>query len=107
MFISIASLPNLFTLRPGRTRTMSSSVTSGSLLIAYCLLAFEKADAVNASIPWYQLSILPFVLGVLRYALLVDQGHGEAPEEVVLGDRALQVIGVLWVVLYGLGVYAS
>ena len=83
------------------------AVTSGSLLIAYCLLAFEKADAVNASIPWYQLSILPFVLGVLRYALLVDQGHGEAPEEVVLGDRALQVIGVLWVVLYGLGVYAS
>jgi decaprenyl-phosphate phosphoribosyltransferase len=77
------------------------------LLIAYCLLAFEKADAVNASIPWYQLSILPFVLGVLRYALLVDQGHGEAPEEIVLSDRALQVIGVLWVVLYGLGVYAS
>jgi len=83
------------------------AVTSGSLLIAYCLLAFEKANAVNASVPWYQLSILPFVLGVLRYALLVDQGHGEAPEEIVLGDRALQVIGVLWVVLYGLGVYAS
>jgi len=83
------------------------AVASGSLLIAYCLLAFEKADAVNASIPWYQLSILPFVLGVLRYALLVDQGHGEAPEEIVLGDRALQIIGVLWVVLYGLGVYAS
>jgi len=83
------------------------AVTSGSLLIAYCLLAFEKANAVNASVPWYQLSILPFVLGVLRYALLVDQGHGEAPEEIVLGDRALQVIGVLWAVLFGLGVYAS
>lgn len=83
------------------------AVTSGSLLIAYCLLAFEKANAVNASVPWYQLSILPFVLGVLRYALLVDQGHGEAPEEIVIGDRALQIIGVLWVVLYGLGVYAS
>ena len=83
------------------------AVASGSLLIAYCLLAFEKANAVNASVPWYQLSILPFVLGVLRYALLVDQGHGEAPEEIVLGDRALQVIGVLWAVLFGLGVYAS
>ena len=83
------------------------AVTSGTVLIAYCLLAFEKADAVHATIPWYQLSILPFVLGVLRYALLVDQGKGAAPEEIVLGDRALQVIGVLWAVLFGLGVYAS
>ena len=62
---------------------------------------------MHATIPWYQLSILPFVLGVLRYALLVDQGKGAAPEEIVLGDRALQVIGVLWAVLFGLGVYAS
>ena len=83
------------------------AVTSGTVLIAYCLLAFEKADAVNASIPWYQLSILPFVLGVLRYALLLDQGKGDAPEEVVLGDLPLQVIGALWALLFALGVYAS
>jgi decaprenyl-phosphate phosphoribosyltransferase len=83
------------------------AVTSGTVLVAYCLLAFEKADAVNATIPWYQLSILPFVLGVLRYALLVDQGKGAAPEELVLSDRALQLIGLLWAVLFGLGVYAS
>ena len=30
-----------------------------------------------------------------------------AREEIVLGDRAWQVIGVLWAVLFGLGVYAS
>lgn len=83
------------------------AVTSGTVLIAYCLLAFEKAHAINASVPWYQLSILPFVLGVLRYALLVDQGKGSAPEDLVLSDRALQVIGVLWAVLYALGVYTA
>lgn len=83
------------------------AVTSGTVLVAYCLLAFEKADTVNATIPWYQLSILPFVLGVLRYALLVDQGKGAAPEELVLSDRPLQLIGLLWAVLFGLGVYAS
>ena len=81
--------------------------TADAVLIAYCLLAFEKADAVHASVPWYQLSILPFVLGLLRYALLVDQGKGAAPEDIVLGDRALQIIGVLWAVVFGLGVYAS
>jgi decaprenyl-phosphate phosphoribosyltransferase len=39
--------------------------------------------------------------------LLVDQGKGAAPEEVVLTDRTLQVIGVLWVVVFGLGIYAT
>ena len=65
------------------------------------------AHEANASVPYYQLSILPFVLGVLRYALLVDQGQGAAPEEVILKDRALQVIGLLWLVVFGLGIYAS
>ena len=83
------------------------SVTSGAVLVAYCLWAFEKADATDASVPWYQLSILPFVLAILRYALVLDQGRGSAPEEVVLSDRTLQVIGLLWVVVFGFGVYAS
>ena len=46
---------------------------------------------------WFQLSIVPFVLAVLRYALVVDQGGGGAPEEVVFADRVLQALGVLWV----------
>ncbi len=57
--------------------------------------------------PWYQLSILPFVLGLLRYALLVDQGKGEAPEEIVLSDRPLQLIGLVWLVVFGLGVHTG
>jgi decaprenyl-phosphate phosphoribosyltransferase len=42
---------------------------------------------------------------VLRYALLVDQGKGSAPEELILTDRTLQLIGVLWVVVFSLGIY--
>ena len=42
---------------------------------------------------WFQLAIIPFVLGVLRYALLLDQGEGGAPEEVLLRDRVLLIIG--------------
>jgi decaprenyl-phosphate phosphoribosyltransferase len=83
------------------------SVSSGAVLVAYCLWAFEKANATDASVPWYQLSILPFVLAILRYALVLDQGRGSAPEEVVLSDRTLQVIGVLWAAVFGLGVYTS
>ncbi len=82
------------------------SVSSGTVLVAYCLWAFEKAHQAHTSVPYYQLSILPFVLGLLRYALLVDQGQGAAPEEIVLSDRALQLIGVFWIVVFGLGIYA-
>ena len=84
------------------------SVTSGAVLVAYCLWAFEKADlAVNTSFPWYQLSILPFVMAVLRYALVLDQGKGSAPEEIVLGDRPLQIIGIAWAIVFAVGVYTA
>jgi decaprenyl-phosphate phosphoribosyltransferase len=83
------------------------AVASGTVLVAYCLWAFEKAHEAQTSWPWYQLSILPFVLGLLRYALLIEQGKGAAPEEIVLSDRTLQCIGVLWVLVFGLGIYAS
>jgi decaprenyl-phosphate phosphoribosyltransferase len=47
------------------------------------------------------------VLALLRYALRLDQGAGGAPEEVVLGDRTLQVLGAVWAVIFGFGVYAG
>jgi len=85
------------------------SVSSGAVLVAYCLWAFEKAEAAVGSptIPWYQLSILPFVMAVLRYALVLDQGRGSAPEEIVLSDRPLQLIGLAWVVIFAIGVYTA
>jgi decaprenyl-phosphate phosphoribosyltransferase len=83
------------------------SVTSGAVLVAYCLWAFEKQALSTAYVPWYQLSILPFVMAVLRYALVLDQGRGSAPEDIVLGDRTLQVIGMAWAVVFGIGVYTA
>ena len=85
------------------------AVTSGAVLVAYCLWAFEKAEAVAdpSFVPWYQLSILPFVMAVLRYALVLDQGKGSAPEEIVLSDRPLQLIGIAWAVVFALGVYTG
>jgi decaprenyl-phosphate phosphoribosyltransferase len=80
------------------------SVASGVAMTAYCLWAFEKAHGSSGAI-WFELSIVPFVLGVLRYALLVDAGHGGAPEDVVLGDRTLQALAVCLAVLFAVGVY--
>lgn len=82
------------------------SVASGVAMVGYCLWAFEKS-AGRAGVPWYELSIVPFVLAVLRYALLVERGEGGAPEDLVLRDRPLQVMGVLWAVLVGIGLYVA
>lgn len=71
-------------------------------ITAYCLWAFEVGLA-DSSFPWSQWSVLPFVLAILRYALDVDRAEAEAPEEVVLRDRALQVLGLVWLILFGLG----
>jgi decaprenyl-phosphate phosphoribosyltransferase len=83
---------------------ISATVT----ITAYCLWAFENAKAVLHTHHgiWYQLSIVPFTVAMLRYGLLVDQGHGGAPEDVVLGDRVLQILAVIWVITFALGVYA-
>jgi decaprenyl-phosphate phosphoribosyltransferase len=80
------------------------AVTSGVAMTAYCLWAFERAHGSAGAI-WFELSIVPFVLGVLRYALLVDAGHGGAPEDVVLGDPTLQVLALSLAVLFAIGVY--
>jgi decaprenyl-phosphate phosphoribosyltransferase len=52
---------------------------------------------------WTLLSILPFLIAILRYALLVDLGKGSAPEELLFADRQLQVVGAVWAVLLALG----
>jgi decaprenyl-phosphate phosphoribosyltransferase len=81
------------------------SVSSTVAIAAYCLWAFEKADAAASGL-FFQLSIVPFVMAILRYALILDAGRGGAPEEIVLGDRTLQVLGLVWVALFTVGVYA-
>ncbi len=82
------------------------AVTAGVVLVAYCEFAVERAHQHHPAAVWVELSIIPFIIAIFRYALLVEQGLGSAPEEVVLKDRPLQVIGVLWAILMGLSVYA-
>jgi decaprenyl-phosphate phosphoribosyltransferase len=81
-------------------------VASGVAITAYCLWAFEQS-AGTAGLPWFELSIVPFVIAVLRYALLLETGHGSAPEDVILGDHALQIIGGTWVALFAVAVYVG
>ena len=71
-------------------------------MAAYSLWAFEGAAGGSL---WSGLSIIPFVLGIFRYALLLEKGRGEAPEDVVLTDPPLLVLGLSWILLVVTGVY--
>jgi decaprenyl-phosphate phosphoribosyltransferase len=82
------------------------AVASGVAMVAYCLWAFD-AQVHRTGIVWFEISIVPFVLAFLRYALLVEQGQGGAPEDVVLGDRALQTLAALWVIIVAIGLYVA
>ncbi len=83
------------------------TIATTIVLVGYCLWAFEKADASATSVPWFEASIVPFALAVLRYALIIDSGQGGAPDEVVVRDRTLQVLGLCWAVVFAVGVYTS
>ena len=81
------------------------SVAAAAVMICYCQWAVESGDSGRYATPWVQLSIIPFVIAILRYALLVDHGEGSAPEEVLSSDRQMQLMGGLLVVCLFLAVY--
>jgi decaprenyl-phosphate phosphoribosyltransferase len=81
-------------------RVIAAAVT----LLAYCLWAFEQASRGEMGL-LFELSILPFVIFILRWALLLEADRERAPEDLVLGDRGLQAAALAWAVVYGLGVY--
>ncbi|MEU6125279.1 decaprenyl-phosphate phosphoribosyltransferase [Streptomyces sp. NPDC047123] len=100
----------------GATRALLTEYTTGYLrfvwqlaagvaVLAYCLWAMEEGGTANGSLlPWRQLSMAAFILAILRYAVFADRGTAGEPEDVVLRDRALAVIGLVWLAMYGLAV---
>ncbi|MHB8671327.1 MAG: decaprenyl-phosphate phosphoribosyltransferase, partial [Acidimicrobiales bacterium] len=78
-------------------------LSSGVAITAYCLWAFEQNHG-RGGFPWYELSIIPFVLALLRYALLLENGEGSAPEDLLLGDPILLGLAVVWALVFGAAV---
>lgn len=83
------------------------TVSLTASLMTYCLWAFEVREIADTSLPFYELSIIPMAMALLRYLLVLEQGHGAAPEEIFVADRVMQLLGAGWVVVFGLGVYAG
>jgi decaprenyl-phosphate phosphoribosyltransferase len=102
--------------KAGATRALLTEYTAGYLrfvwqlaagvaVLGYCLWALEEGGVSHASVlPWRQLSMVAFILAILRYAVFADRGTAGEPEDVVLRDRALALIGLAWLAMYGLAV---
>ena len=82
------------------------SMSASVVVMTYSLWAFEMTGATTAG-PWAQISIAPFVLGMLRYAVDIDRGAAGSPDDIVLGDRVLQGFGVGWLVLITIGLFSA
>ena len=71
-------------------------------IMGYALWSFDVAQTPS-SLPWAQWSLLPFVMAILRYGIVIDRGDAEAPEDAVIADKGLQVLGAVWLILFALG----
>jgi decaprenyl-phosphate phosphoribosyltransferase len=81
------------------------STAAGATVISYSLWAFEQAP--DSGVPWHTISIAPFLMVLLRYAVDVDAGTAAEPEDIVFRDRVLQLLALVWLVTACLGVLAT
>lgn len=82
------------------------TLAATAVVMSYALWGFEMATAVDSSSGvWYQISMVPFAIAILRYAADVDRGDGGAPDELALSDRVLQALAGLWILCIVLAVY--
>lgn len=81
-------------------------VSAAGAIVSYCVWAFETKELAGSDLPFYELSIVPIATAFLRYALVVEHGDGAAPEDVFASDRVLQVVIVVWAMVFGVAVYA-
>ena len=51
------------------------------------------------------ISLVPFTLGLLVYALVIDSGKGGEPETAILRNPTLLALGALWVISLGVTLY--
>lgn len=79
------------------------TLAATAVVICYGLWAFEQDTIAGSN--WYAISMIPFVVAILRYAVDVDGGDAGEPEEIALGDRVLQFLAVVWIVVVGGAVY--
>ena len=71
------------------------TLSATAVVVCYGLWAFERDGSSSGS--WFVVSMIPFTVAILRYAVDVDGGLAGEPEEIALRDRVLQMLALLWI----------
>ena len=79
------------------------TMSATAVILSYGLWAFTLNQTSHSV--WSVISMVPFTVAVLRYAVDVDGGVAGEPEDIALKDRVLQVLALAWVVSIGISVY--
>ncbi len=80
------------------------TLSATAVVVFYGLWAFENDHKNNQ---WFAISMIPFTVAILRYAVDVDGGEAGEPEEIALGDRILQFLAIAWIGAVGVAVYLT
>ncbi|MBF4997973.1 decaprenyl-phosphate phosphoribosyltransferase [Nocardia sp. BSTN01] len=80
------------------------TLSATAVVVFYGLWAFETD---HKHTQWFAISMIPFTIAVLRYAVDVDGGEAGEPEEIALGDRILQLLAIAWIGAVGVAVYLT
>jgi decaprenyl-phosphate phosphoribosyltransferase len=80
------------------------TMSATAVVLCYGLWAFER-DRHSGS--WFAVSMVPFTIAILRYAVDVDGGLAGEPEDIALRDRVLQLLALAWIATVGAAVAFS
>ena len=71
------------------------TLSATAVVVCYGLWAFERDRLAEGS--WFAITMVPFTIAILRYAVDVDSGVAGEPEDIALHDRVLQFLAVAWI----------
>jgi len=77
------------------------TMSATAVVMCYGLWAFERD---HGSAGWFSVSMVPFTIAILRYAVDVDGGLAGEPEDIALRDRVLQLLALAWIATVGAAV---
>ncbi|MUL83228.1 MULTISPECIES: decaprenyl-phosphate phosphoribosyltransferase [unclassified Mycolicibacterium] len=89
------------------------TLSATAVVLCYGLWAFGR-DSANGALgldgqdaSWYAITMVPFTVAILRYAVDIDGGIAGEPEEIALKDRVLQILFLAWIGTIGAAIYFS
>ncbi|MEA2198478.1 MAG: decaprenyl-phosphate phosphoribosyltransferase [Solirubrobacteraceae bacterium] len=81
---------------------------TASMIFAFAAyLLWAVAGPLVEGVPWRLTTVVPFAGCLLRYGMLLRRGDGEAPEDLVFGDRWLRFWAIAWVVTFAITIHAT